>query len=84
MPKKGKRTKGRSHKWSSANIMNLVAGAIVALSMVLGSIFVFGGAPTPSSSSAQNQPTVVATQTTVPSVGSAATPTVVITPTPTK
>ncbi len=82
MPKKARRVKGRSNRWSSANIMNLVAGGIVALSMVLGSIFVFGGAPTPNSS-AQSQPTIVATATTVPSVGGAATPTVVISPTPT-
>ncbi len=82
MPKKARRVKGRSNRWSSANIMNLVAGGIVALSMVLGSIFVFGGAPTPSSS-AQNQPTIVATATSVPSLN-AGTPTVVISPTPTK
>ncbi len=82
MPKKARRATGRSRKWSRANIMNLVAGGIVALSMVCGSIFVFGGAPQPNSS-AQSQPTVVATATTVPAV-SAGTPTVVITPTPTK
>ncbi len=81
MPKKGRRTTGRSRKWSRANIMNLIAGGILAVSMVCGSIFVFGGAPQ-SNSSAQTSPTVVATATTVPAVV-AGTPTVVITPTPT-
>ncbi len=79
MPKKGRRAKGRSRKWSRANIMNFVAGGIVAISMVLGSIFVFGGA-TPTASP-QAASTAVVTQTSVPSVGSAGTPTVVITQT---
>ncbi len=79
MPKKSRRVTARSRKWSSANIMNLVAGGILAVSMVCGSIFVFGGAPS-NSSSAQTQPTIVATATTVPALV-AGTPTVVITPT---
>jgi hypothetical protein len=60
MAKKSKRPKGRSKKWSRANVMNFVLGGVVALSMVLGSVFVFGGAapqqPAPGETS-----TVVAT-----------------------
>ncbi len=82
MPKKGRRARGRS-KWSRANIANLVTGAILALSMVLGSIFVFGGAATPTASTPATSVPVAATTTAVPAVGAAATPTVVVgTPTP--
>ncbi len=80
MPKKSRRGKRRSNKWSRANIMNIIAGGIVAFSMVLGSIFVFGGAGTPSQQAPQ--PTVVATATPAPAVGQAPTPTVIVTPTP--
>ncbi len=67
--------KGRSNKWSTANIMNYILGGIVALSMVLGSIFVFGGA-TPSSQAPALTPTPIVT--TAPVVSQSAT----ITPTP--
>ncbi len=84
MPKKGKRARGKSTKWSRANIANLVTGGILALSMVLGSIFVFGGASsTPSASAPPTSVPTVATATAVPAVGAAPTPTLVIgTPTP--
>jgi hypothetical protein len=68
--------KGRSNKWSTANIMNYILGGVVALSMVLGSVFVFGGA-TPSSQAPQ--PTaIVATATPVPALSQGVT----MTPTP--
>ncbi len=81
MAKKARRAtkKARSNKWSRANIMNYIAGGIVALSMVLGSVFVFGGAPTPSQAP-QPTPiitTVAPTATPVPAVSQGAT-----TPTP--
>jgi hypothetical protein len=78
MPKKIKSAakKKRSNKWSTANIMNYVLGGIVALSMVLGSVFVFGGA-TPSAQAPQPTP-IVATATPAPGVSSSAT----VTPTP--
>ncbi len=66
--------KGRSKKWSAANIMNLVLGGIVALSMVLGSIFVFGGA-TPSSQAPSVTPTPIVTTAPVLSQGATVTPT---------
>ena len=82
MAKKSKRAKGRSQKWSRANVMNLVLGGIVALSMVLGSIFMFGGTA-PQANSTQPTPTVVVT-TQAPGVsqGATLTPTPAATPTP--
>ncbi len=65
--------KARSKKWSTANIMNYILGGIVALSMVLGSVFVFGGA-TPTSQAPQPTP-IVATATPVPALSQGATPT---------
>ncbi len=66
MPKKSKRARSkRSGKWSRANTLNFVLGGIVAVSMLLGSLFVFGGAPTPSSSGSVVTPTAVVVQTTV-------------------
>ncbi len=67
MAKKNKRQQTRSKKWSRANIMNYIAGLILAVSMVLGSVFVFGGVST--SNSAQSGPTTVATA--VPTMASA-------------
>ncbi len=76
MAKKSQRSsKKRSKKWSRANIMNFVLGGIVALSMVLGSLFVFGGA---SPSSQAPAPTVVTVPTTAPVVSQGVT----LTPTP--
>ncbi len=86
MPKKSRRQKGRSKKWSSANIANIVLGGIIAVSMILGSIFVFGGASYGSNAGAQTTavPTVVAaTATATSSVGQAPSPTIVVTTTPT-
>lgn len=55
MAKRSRRAKARSNKWSRANILNYIAGGFVAVSMVLGSVFVFGGVGT--NSSAANTPT---------------------------
>ncbi|MGB8648310.1 MAG: hypothetical protein WCF84_23950 [Anaerolineae bacterium] len=79
MPKKGRRARGKSTKWSRANIANLVTGGILAASMVLGSIFVFGGAATPTTSAPPPTSAIVATPTTIPALGPA-TPTAVVTP----
>jgi hypothetical protein len=80
MAKKSKRPKGRSKKWSRANIMNFVLGGVVALSMVLGSVFVFGGAA-PQQSAPEATSTVVATAP-APAVQQNLTPTAAVTPTP--
>ncbi len=66
--------KARSKKWSTANIMNYILGGIVALSMILGSIFVFGGA-TPTSQAPQPTATIVVTATPGPALSQGATPT---------
>ncbi len=66
--------KVRSKKWSTANIMNYILGGIVALSMILGSVFVFGGA-TPSSQAPAVTPTPIVTTAPVLSQGATVTPT---------
>lgn len=58
MPKKSRRPKGRSKKWSRANVMNFALTAVIALSMVLGSIVVFGGATPQPSAPAPTAPIV--------------------------
>ncbi len=68
--------KGRSNKWSAANIMNYILGGIVALSMVLGSIFVFGGA------SPNTQPPTV-TPTPIVTIAPASAQGATVPPTPT-
>jgi poly(3-hydroxybutyrate) depolymerase len=80
MSKKSRRPKGRSKKWSRANVLNYVAGAFVAVSMILGSVFVFGGV-TPQSSAPPVTPTI-ATSTPVPVIQENATPTPAVSPTP--
>ena len=40
---KSQKKRGRSQKWSRANIANYVLGGIVAVSMLIGSVFMFGG-----------------------------------------
>lgn len=77
MAKRSKRPKGRSKKWSRANTMNFVLGGIVALSMILGSVFVFGGAtpgPAPAATAS-----IIATAV-PPVVQENPTPTVIVTP----
>ncbi len=82
MAKKSKQAKGRSQKWSRANVMNYVLGGVVALSMVLGSIFMFGGTA-PQGNAAQPTPTA-AIMTLAPGVsqGATLTPSTAATPTP--
>ncbi len=80
MAKKSRRKQARSKKWNRANTMNFVAGVILAVSMILGSVLVFGSAAP--SSSPQITPTPIVTTTTVPAVGAGATLTPVTTPTP--
>ncbi len=77
MSKKSRRPKGRSKKWSRANVLNYVAGAIVAVSMILGSVFVFGGV-TPQSAARQ----VTSTSTPVPVIQENSTPSPAVSPTP--
>ncbi len=84
MAKKSRpKKKGRSQKWSNANIANYVLGGIVALSMILGSIFVFGGA-TPQNQAPVPTAIIVATSTPMPALsqGATVTPTFSGTPTP--
>jgi hypothetical protein len=77
MPKKPRRRPNR--KWSRANIMNYVASAILGLSMVLGSIFVFGGVGNSSTASTQVTPTpIISTATPTSALGAGPT----VTPTP--
>ncbi len=82
MAKKSQRSsKKRSKKWSRANIMNYVLGGLVALSMVLGSLFVFGGASP--STQAPPPPTTIVAPAPAVSQGTTLTPTPVpATPTP--
>ncbi len=88
-PKGQKGAKKRSQKWSRANIANFVLGGIVALSMLLGSVFMFGGV-TPQNNN-QSQPTPIVTSTPMPasiqgvtstSIPAATTPTPAATQTP--
>lgn len=74
MANKGKKGQ-KSKKWSGANMMNFVLGAIVAFSMVLSSVFVFGAATSNGSAPLQTAPQII-NNTAVPS------PTVGFTPTP--
>jgi hypothetical protein len=79
MPRTSRRQK---KKWSRAQIVNLILGSLVALSMVLGSVFVFGGAasqPTP----APYTPFVVPSDTPVPPTVTSGTDTPAVTPTTT-
>lgn len=69
--KKGQKSK----KWSGANTMNFVLGAIVAVSMVMSSIFVFGAAQNNGTAPSQSAPQII-NNTAVPS------PTIGFTPTP--
>ena len=85
MAKKGRRPqKGRkrqSRKWSRANLLNYIAGAVIAASMVLGSVFVFGGGTPPNN---VPPPTpVIATPTSAQSTTAVATVTVTVTAAPT-
>lgn len=80
MPKKSRRPKGRSKKWSRANAMNFALTAVIAVSMVLGSIVVFGSAAPQPSAPAPTAP-IVATSAPPPVVQPASTATVVITAT---
>ncbi|MGE5140959.1 MAG: hypothetical protein ACM3JD_15950 [Rudaea sp.] len=78
MPKKSRR-RGNRNKWSRANILNYIASGILGLSMLLGSIFVFGGVGGPSSASTGPTPTpIVATITPTSAVGAGPT----VTPAP--
>ncbi len=80
MSKKTRRPqKQKNKKWSRANIMNYVAGGIVAVSMVLGSVVVFGGAQPSAAPTAV--PTTVAAVTPTTSVQAAPTSTPAATPT---
>lgn len=79
MPKKSRRRGGGRSKWSRANIMNYIASAILGLSMVLGSIFVFGGVGGPSTAATGPTPTpIVSTATPTSAVGAGPT----VTPAP--
>jgi hypothetical protein len=78
MPKKSRRPKGRSRKWSRANIMNFAAGSIVVVSMVLGSVFVFGGASQQPAATVPTAPIITSAPPTV--VPQSSTPTVVVSP----
>ncbi len=80
MSKKSRRPKGRSKKWSRANVLNYVAGAIVAVSMILGSVFVFGGV-TPQTAAPQAT-SIAPTSTPVPVIQQNSTPTPAVSPTP--
>ena len=77
--KKGQKSK----RWSGANTMNFVLGAIVAVSMVMSSIFVFGAATSNGSTPSQTAPQII-NNTVVPSptVGFTLTPAPTKTPTP--
>ncbi len=83
MPKKSRRPKGRSKKWSRANAMNFALTAVIALSMVLGSIVVFGSAAPQPSAPAPTVPPIVATAAppVVPTATEVISPTVISSPT---
>ncbi len=81
MAKRSRRQQqARNKKWSRANTMNYIAGVILAVSMILGTVFVFGGAQ-PSQQAYQPTAPVVVTAA-PPAAQAAATNTPAPTPTP--
>ncbi len=78
MAKKVRRKQPQSKKWSRSNVANYILGGLVALSMVLSSVLVFGGV-TPRGAPPPAATPVIVSGTSTPTPVS-----VVTTPTPAK
>lgn len=73
MAKKARRKQPQSKKWSRSNVINYILGGLVALSMILSSVVVFGGAtpqpaplPSPTAVPTAAAPTAVPALTATP------------------